>query len=123
LITTKKPSFTLWKYSARYSLIEVEKYCRSDPTVFSILIYVLGPSKMGLPALFDYGIPMEMANLLVMDMVAKVQQEKSKCQDKLHPRGQSFEYSWDGGLCPKCLHRLSSLGEDRSADMKWPYIG
>jgi len=129
LIAEQRPrSFTLWKYSARYSLRELEKYCRSDPKVFAIINYVLRQPNMGLAALMKYGIPLEMVNVLVMDMAPGIPQENMQCSG-LGSRCQGPTDDWGsepviaGGVCGNCLSKVASLEVDLSKEMKWPYSG
>jgi len=125
LIAAGRPkSFTLWKYSARYSLMELEKYCRSDPAVFAVINYLLRQPARGLPELLRYGIPLEMLNELVMDIAGLVPQESKSCR-RLSPRCREYTGRagalWPGGLCSACVTEVASLGIDHSKEMNWPY--
>jgi len=80
---------------------------------------------MGLVALMKYGIPLEMVNVLVMDMAPRIPQENMQCNG-LGSRCQGpwvGEPIFAGGVCKNCLSKVASLEVDHSKEMTWPYSG
>ena len=52
------PTFELWKFAARYSLIELEEYCRSNTVVIQEIKEILcDPARGGLSGLVSDGTP------------------------------------------------------------------
>jgi ribosomal protein S14 len=120
-VEQKRPSFCLWKYSARYSLTELEKYCRSDLTVFVLIKYFLCQPSKGLLALLKYGIPPEVLNALVMDIAGRITQESNRCS-RVGSHCQSlYRDMHPGGICKGCLTEIANLEAD-TEDMSWPHI-
>lgn len=64
-----KPDLEMWKFAARYSLLELEVYCRSDPDVFKHLKAIFRDEAKGVSSLARDQIPWEILNSLVRDIV------------------------------------------------------
>lgn len=50
-------TFDLWKYAARYRLVELEVYCRSNHTVLGEIKGLLMDPAAGLDFFLGFGIP------------------------------------------------------------------
>jgi hypothetical protein len=65
-------TFELWKFAARYSLVELEAHCRSDPTVVTEIKRVLKDPSAGLDSLLGFGIPSTTLDHLTRRLVEKL---------------------------------------------------
>lgn len=72
MILKKEKTFELWKFAARYSLVELEAHCRSDPTVVTEIKKVLKDPSAGLDSLLGVGIPLTTLAHLTRRLVEKL---------------------------------------------------
>jgi hypothetical protein len=84
-------SFDLWKFAARYALLELEHYCRSNKSVFQQLRGILVDERRGLKYLIqNYGISSTVLDGLVRDVAALVPSDcwpekgKARCLSCCH---------------------------------------
>jgi hypothetical protein len=67
-----KPTFETWKFAARYSLLELEEYCRSNEAVFEIINETLGSHSKGLESFLDERIPIAAMSRVVKDVLLRL---------------------------------------------------
>ena len=68
IIRKEPPTMELWKFAARYSLIELESYCRKNSGVLEQLKGVLRNPQSGLQYFLEYGVPSRLLSNLIADM-------------------------------------------------------
>jgi hypothetical protein len=76
----KTASFDLWLFSARYQLLELETYCRSNDTVLGEIKKILHDPKRGMVYMVQtQGIPLSVMAKLVADLVGPRKQNCPYC--------------------------------------------
>lgn len=77
------PSFDLWKFAARYSLVELEEYCLRDVMVFAVIkSFVRFPSERGgFMAFVHYHIPEATLNALAKKLLED-QSNSERCRSQ-----------------------------------------
>ena len=67
----------LWLFAARYSLTELEEYCRTDPKVFKKLVRTVTNPTKGIESLRNQDqIPLSTLNDLVCDIVSRLTSQR-----------------------------------------------
>jgi hypothetical protein len=80
------PTFELWEFAARYSLRELEEYCRSDPQVLSKIHSTISNPNKGIEYLRSVcQLPPSMLNQLVCSLIAQLTEERNAAKAKLEP--------------------------------------
>lgn len=71
------PTYDLWQFAARYSFLELEKYCRQSRSVrVEISKTILNPTK-GIIYLLNVGLPLSLINELICDIFKAPEQAKA----------------------------------------------
>lgn len=106
------PTFELWRFAGRYSLIELEEYCRQDPVVFAIIkSFVSFPFKRGGFMAFAHdGIAEKTLNSLANSLLRCGTAESkcvrgAQCVLRRHVKGGGAEY--EDGICPNCAETFT----------------
>jgi hypothetical protein len=72
ILKKTETTFELWKFAARYSLVELEEYYRSSQTVLTEIKKVLMNPSAGLDSLLGFGIPSTTLTHLTRRLVRKL---------------------------------------------------
>lgn len=99
-----QPTFETWKFAARYSLLELEEYCRSSRAVFEIINETLGSPSEGLESFLNERIPIAVMSRVVKDVVLRLNlhsriSQCTNCRAKLTGDTTSVR------VCRKCKEK------------------
>jgi hypothetical protein len=84
------PTFDLWQFAARYTLLELERYCRNNPAVLAKIKEILCDKTKGIGYFLNASIPLSVLNPLVTDMITernvKIPSRCSWCNSYIPPQ-------------------------------------
>ena len=101
-----KATFELWRFAARYSLIELEQYYRKDAKVFATIKKTLRTPSEGIESFLKQGMPIAILNEVIRDVVSNL--DSGVCNVCL----LEATSSWGRGLCKTC-----AVAQDRLKEM------
>jgi hypothetical protein len=102
------PTIDLWKFAVRYSLLELEEYCRNDKAVFASIRQTLIDPRKGIYHFLESGIPSLMLNLVVADLVKEL---------NAYAKGSHWciycQKDVDYFVCPTCKRNIRTRKRER----------
>ena len=106
MLRKREATFELWQFAARYSLIELERYCRKDAKVFATIKKTLRTPSEGIESFLKQGMPITILNEVIRDVVSNL--DSGVCNVCL----LEATSSWGRGLCKTC-----AVAQDRLKEM------
>ena len=97
------PSFELWIFAARYSFIELEKYCRCHEQVFPTIVKTLRSPSEGIGTLINFHISISIISEIVCDILKEAGCGNIKCQRYILRGSRSAPT-----LCDDCLRLIAA---------------
>jgi len=110
MLRKHEATFELWRFAARYSLIELERYYRKDSKVFATIKKVLRLPSEGIESFLKQGMPIAILNEVIRDVVSNL--DSGICNMCL----LEATTSWGRGLCQTCAvaqERLTEMAAKR----------